>query len=486
MNWENEEMRSWNSRTMTDKLEVVFQVLFLIYTFLGFNSITFGSRIISLFMWISYLLGAFLLIVRLRNWKEYVKMPGLPCLVVMCAVCVVSILANTRYDLKRNGIYLIFWMFYFFLFYAQSRSMTVDRIKKRFYIMGHVICLLAFVLAGISLVTLALQYSEVLMVRGEEVTRGFIYGRLYGAYLTPNGGAVVSVIVIVLSIHFIGMYRNTAYTIFTLLNILVQFLYLVFSDSRSGQLCLTCGAAVYVLFSALSSNKIKPGGTKILVVTILVAGTAAAAWAAPKLTQQAYNKAVVLIAEWSAKETANAASSAGTADLTDAGQTETQIIDAYAIDRGYDLSGDISNRRFDIWKSGLEIFAATPWLGTTFSGFQSYAAENLPETYIISNDYRKMETFDNDFINLLVSNGVFGFLAFLGFVIWVLTFLFRNFFRMRHRDGVIPVMMGVCMAAAVFSMFASGVLYMRSPFSILFWLSLGSLVTIVSQDTKEK
>ena len=94
-----------------------------------------------------------------------------------------------------------------------------------------------------------------------------------------------------------------------------------------------------------------------------------------------------------------------------------EIIDSYVIDRGYDLSGDISNRRFDIWKSGLEIFARRPWLGTTFCGFLPFAQEHMPETYIVSNDYLQMTTLDNDFVNLLVSNGIIAFVAFIGFVL---------------------------------------------------------------------
>ena len=57
-----------------------------------------------------FAMGAALLLVRLWNWKRYIRTPGLVCLVVMCAVAVVSIGLNLRYDPKRNIIGLIFWI----------------------------------------------------------------------------------------------------------------------------------------------------------------------------------------------------------------------------------------------------------------------------------------------------------------------------------------------------------------------------------------
>lgn len=472
--------------------ETAVQVLFLIYTALGFNSITFGSRIISVLMWITYLLGAAVLLVRLWNWKRYIRMPGLLCLVAMCIVCVISIGLNLKYNLKENIVCLIFWIFYFFLYFAQRDDTSAELVKMRFRLLGNLLCVGAFVLAAISLGMLAMRYSQVVEILGSKVIRGFTYGRLYGAYLTPNGGAVVGSIVILLSVYFFGRYRNLAYRIFAVLNILVQFLYIVFSDSRSGNLCLMMGATVYVLFAALYSPRIKPGKMKGLVVAALVLVTAASTLAAPKLTQNAYNGMVAAISERIAAGSSQQDPTVQTNEDAPAPEApideelKQQILDAYQVDRGYDMSGDISNRRFDVWKSGLEIFLERPWYGTTFRGFLPYARENLPETYIVNNDYMQMDTLDNDFMNLLVSNGIFGFLAFIAFVVWVVWYLLSRAFRPANRDEQVPVMMGVCMAAAVCSMFSSGVLYMKCPFSVLFWLSLGSMTVILSPGRKEE
>lgn len=469
--------------------EDTFQVLFLVYTILGFNSLTFGSPVISAAMWASWLLGAGLLLCRLRNWKDYLRMPGLVCLAAMCGICAVSILLNRQYDFKTNLIYLIFWVFYFFLFFAQNPRTSMERIKRRFRLLGHILCASAFLLGVISLVMLVVRYSEVVEIRGSTVIRGFTHGRLYGAYLTPNGGAVVGSIVILLSVLFFRRCRNLWCRVFAACNALVQFLYIVFSDSRSGNLCLTLGTAVYVLFASIYSPKIRPGKGKGAVVAALVVAAAVLSFLAPGAAKNAYNgmiEAVSLRLAANSAQLSTAPEASG--ELPEPGMDEElkqQLLDAYQVDRGYDLSGDISNRRFDIWKSGLEIFRQRPWFGTTFRGFLPFAMEHLPDTYIVSNDYMPMDTLDNDFVNLLVSNGILGFGCFVIFVVWVLAVLFRRVFTMADKDPQIPVMMGVCMAAAVCSMFSSGVLYMQSPFSVLFWLSLGTLVRLASREGKE-
>ena len=465
-------------------LETAFGILFLLYLALGCSSLTNGQSYVSLFMWLSYGLGGLLLCLRLLDWKNYIRMPGLGFLLAMCAVCVFSIAANLQYDVKRNVTYLIYWALCFFLLYTQSSQASPEKAKKRFAIMGQVFCLITFVLAVISLVMLVTLYSQVVTVNGAELTRGFVYGRLYGAYRTPNVGAVMAVISIMLSVHWMVKYKKVLYTIAAAVNILAQFLYIVFSDSRSGQVALALAGAVYVLFLAAGSQKLKKGAAKTVAVLLLTAATGLGLFFSPKLTQTAYNT----ILTQAAKKPA-AVRPVTDADSTEPMQTDptepTVDLGEWVVDRGYDLSGDVSNRRFDIWFSGLEIFLQEPWLGTTFSGFQPYAQENMPETYIVNNDYLQMTTFDNDFVNLLVSNGIFALLAFLGFVAVLLTYLIRGFARMKTPDPDMPLAMSICTASASFSLFASGVLYMQEPFSAIFWMALGLMIVIIRQSKKE-
>ena len=461
-------------------LERLFQILFLVYTVIGFNSLTNGNILVSVIMWPTFLLGVVLLCVRLWNWKHYVHTPGIFLLVAMCAIAAVSILANWQYDPKRNIIYLFFWVVYFFLFFAHSDTEKTEDIQKQFRVMGHVVSVSSFVLAVMSITMLFTRYSEILTINGVEIIRGFTHGILYGAYLTPNGGAILGISTIFFSVYCIQYYKKAIYTIWAVVNITAQFAFLVFSDSRSGMVALALGSAAYVLFTLLYSQKMGKGFGRIALITVLVVITGAGVLVAPKITQRIYNQTVKPIEQHLEEQPVH----------PDEQAEEHTKPSSITIDRGYDLSGDISNRRFDVWKSGLEIFAAKPFLGTTFSGFLPYAKENLPDTYIVTNDYMQMTTLDNDFINLLVSNGIFSFLCFFAFIVVILFTAFRYLARKKEETAekqlLIPVLFALCVGISSSSIFGSGILYMQSPYSVLFWAALGLLTVLTKNEKKVK
>lgn len=93
------------------------------------------------------------------------------------------------------------------------------------------------------------------------------------------------------------------------------------------------------------------------------------------------------------------------------------------IGREQDLSGDFSNRRFDIWESGIEVFQTSPIFCVGFRNIVPAAEEKAPNTYIINNDQVKFESFHNMFVDVLVSQGIVGIVIFLSFVILTLIWL---------------------------------------------------------------
>ena len=85
-------------------------------------------------------------------------------------------------------------------------------------------------------------------------------------------------------------------------------------------------------------------------------------------------------------------------------------------------------------------------------------------------------------MNLLVSNGIFCFVVFLAFVVWIIVYLLRKIFIEKKVNQEISVLLGVCIATATFSMFGSGILYMHAPYSVMFWLALGRVLVIISEN----
>ena len=448
-----------------EKAESAFLILFFVYVSFGFNNLTVGTKIVSVFMWPTYLLGAALMGLRLVQWKDCYRHPGLFPLLALCGVGVISIALNLQYDLKANLVHLIFWAFYFLLCFVNRESTGTDTLRRRFAVLFHMLCAVAFVLTVISFGMMVVDYAEQLEVNGDMVRRGFLGGRLFGAYQTPNAGAIIGSLVIVGSVHFMRVYKKKLYAAFAVINCLLQFAYIVFSDSRTGRVCLSLAASVY-LFFALKEKRgegfrlRQTAAALTLAAAVLVTG-----YFLPKWTQLAYN---------AASKTLDAA--IVTEAEKEAKSTGKKPKDKLVLGRKESLDEDYSNGRFKFWKSGLEIFMKKPLFGHTFKGFLPYAKQNMPDTYLVHNDYMQLNTLDNDFMNLAVSNGIAGLICFLAFMFAVLRRLFRLLKRREANDPLTPLLLAVCAAAAASSLFSSGVLYMQCQYSLLFWVALGLLV----------
>ena len=460
-------------RPAAGKATEAFHFLFFCYVCLGFNNLTVGTKIISVFMWPTYLLGAAILAWRVLDYKRYIRMPGLLPLCLLCLSAGISLLLNRRYDPKGNLIHLIFWLFYFLILYVSGTDTPPQTLKKCFIFYFHAFCAVAFVLTAISFGMLAAGYGKEFTRGGDLVRQGYLGGRLFGAYQTPNAGAIIGALVTVGSVHFIRTCKNRLYTAAAAINIAAQFVYAVLSDSRSGRVCLGLCLGVYLFFVLCKRENASPG--RSVLALALAAAVTAGGFFLPKWSQLAYNAAVI--------STQRDREQRGD-DVQDPTQEDED--EPFVIGRKESLEGDFSNRRLDFWKSGLELFLRKPVFGLTFKGFLPYAKEYLPDTYLVTNDYMQMNTLDNDVINLAVSCGLAGLLPFFAFVFVVLRRLWLFLRRKAEKDPLLPLLLSVCAGAAAASMFTSGVLYMQCQYSFLFWLALGLTMRMAAGPKEEK
>mgnify|MGYP000175836823 FL=1 len=51
------------------------------------------------------------------------------------------------------------------------------------------------------------------------------------------------------------------------------------------------------------------------------------------------------------------------------------------------MKGDISNQRFQLWASAIEVGLSRPLTGISFYGIVPYTEKNFPDTYIVNNDH---------------------------------------------------------------------------------------------------
>ena len=66
---------------------------------------------------------------------------------------------------------------------------------------------------------------------------------------------------------------------------------------------------------------------------------------------------------------------------------------------------DVSNRRRDIWKSAIEVFASSPVVGVGHNTLLPYVRAEQPKSYLINNDHMEFTSMHNTFLDVLVAQG---------------------------------------------------------------------------------
>ena len=294
---------------------------------------------------------------------------------------------------------------------------------------------------------------------------GLKWGRLWGIYDDPNHGGTIAVAAILLTIYLIVTAKKRWQKGICLLTIVIQFVYLVLSDSRTGIVSLTAGIFFWGLFRQFQKQREKDRVFRIrkigfpLLIAILTAVLALGAAEAGGVVFEKMDARLVAVLPKKA--------------VTPEYEKDT---------RKTELENDASNGRLDIWKSGLEITKTSPVFGVSFRNMTAYAEENLPETYLVDNAiHAKYDSMHNSVLDILVSQGVVGIVIFLilaGNTLWILAKRIRD---VKAEDWMfLSGCFAVIAAMGAGSLFISMVFYLNGPQTHIFWLCFGYMMTLLT------
>ncbi|RST79671.1 O-antigen ligase domain-containing protein [Blautia sp. SG-772] len=443
-------MKKITNKEIFLKLEYVFKILFLIYTMISYNGFLFGSKIISVVMWPTFLIGLLIIMWKMIHIKDYVGIPGFMGMACFGLSFAISMLFNYKYEFKQNMITAFFLAFYFGIMYLQKKENK--EIEKEFNVIGRFYLVYMTISVICSLILFITHYGKVINVNEDsyEVVTGFVWGRLWGVFLDPNVGAILACIAIAIALFFISKSERKSEKVIYIISIICEVLYIAFSDSRTGRMCLGCLVALEIYCSIY--RRIKGRGLKkwvfLLSVCVIIAACSSMA---PKGITKIYNSIVSNI---------------------DSNANEDNVL----IERGYGLSEDPSNRRFDIWKSGLEIFSENWLVGTSYNGIRPYAYEKMPDTYIVNNDSQKFRNLHNEFLNVLAAQGILGLLSVIIMIVPIVILVVNNLFKTKYESNVIKCFFVCVTVVCIGTMLTSaGFFYYVCPYTPMFWIVLGYL-----------
>lgn len=444
-----------------EKLNMIFKIAYLVH--LCFCFTIFGAENGITTIPILFIAGI-LILYRFLNIKIYINYKNVKVLILFMISYVLSSLIYSRYGWGANFKCAVWMFIQFFVLYTFDITREKKNIIKEFKLVSIAIIIVTSIISLSSLGLMFCNCSSFYTAPNNEVyVMGIAsWGRLYGIVTDPNYMSVLAATGILLSCYFIQTNKSKKIIFVNAVSIIIQSLFIAFAGSRTALVSLIIGVATYVFLTIIKEKKVR----KIIKGIILGVAASVIIYVGINGLVEAYN--------WTRNKIEN---------IGIQGTVEENGKENISIGREEMLTEDISNRRFDIWKSGLEIFKNSCFIGISFGNVVPYALESVPETYIVSNDFAIFDAFHNTVVDVFVSQGILGILIIGYFVVTILIDIVK--YKMKENDiedeKIINVLFSICVLIAVSAMFLSHVFYVNVPTTCVFWMTLGYLIVIIEK-----
>lgn len=450
-------------------LQIVFVVMLLIEGYLQTSCYTFGNKVISFVIWPMVLIGTVLIIYNLIKAikdKQFINDKKNWLLILFVVSFLISTFVMREYGIYKNIRTLFFIVFQCFILYLYDNKDDNHESKINIYLITFLLG--TFILSLISMVHLATGYSKyVLNNNSPHLVYGFTWGRLFGAYWDPNIASVICSLSLIIIIDIFKKIKKNYQKILLSLYFLMQLLYIVFSDSRTGRICLVVSITSYIVFKFIQLmmngkyKDIKKFYIKMMVSILLGIFLTISIPIGIKYT---YNELVTITENEKVTITKNKKI-----------KKSKSKKDKSTIGRGYDLGNDISNKRFGIWNSGLKIFERNILTGVSRANIVAYALKVMPKTYIVNNTQMHFNSMHNLYVDILVSQGLLGFVPFILFMILSAVNILKNLKKILIKSKYSVMFLSILLTVLTSSLVMTEIIYVDSPNSTLFWICLGYL-----------
>lgn len=454
-------------------LEWAFKLSYLLLGIATFNSFLYDSPVQPMLVKLCLILGILAILGRVVYFKDYIKTPYLLLLILFCISFCISIAVNWKYGTAVANLKWVVWTgFLFFLLYACDTTRDRMEYKKEFTLFANIIVVISVLNATASLYLMVNLYHNLWhTASGEALIAGFQWGRLWGVYTDPNYGAVFSTIAVLLSAYFVktgkGMWK-----LLYLAAIVVDYIYILFSDSRTAEVCMCVGAGIFLLFLFFQKQANWKGILAGILAAVVFAGVFVGVTSAAKAEYNTKIEAEIKKADAEKESQEKKNEQKKTQESTTTAQKTEQ-----KVGRSQDLQSDISNGRFELWASGLEVWKTKPITGTGYNSFLPYVREAIPDTYVVNNDQGEYVSLHNGYINILVYQGLLGAVLFASFMICVMVKWCKGVKAAckDHMDDIAVLTACVSVVAVSMVFLLEGV-YTNSPGVFVLWTFLGYLM----------
>lgn len=384
----------------------IFYYLFIRLSFLIIPITYHFKTLISIASKIIPIWGIILILYHYIYKENYKNIKECKYIIIFFILSIISILLNF-YDFKtlyKQASELVNLIIILFLFFCQP-------IKNK-YENNYMNIVFSFIIVVTFITTICSLYyffKNEIVVLDSSWTWGAIYGynfnenRLWGIYTDPNIGAVIAVISLFLSFYFILKKENCFYKIVLIINIIIQFLFIVLTMSRTAKYGLYISICMYLFMYIFKCKSFNKKTTKFIVclfsislfyfTSIEIIYQNMPYFQSKNITiNELFNKNVILLNPNNIVHNGNDIS-----NVTEIPNVEENSQQPLHRKESKD------NGRFSAWRSAFKAFIHKPLFGTTRTAIPNvYKNYNIPYAAI-----------HNGYIEGLVSFGLFGCISYI-------------------------------------------------------------------------
>lgn len=456
-------------------IKYIFTFVYLIYFSCTYNSyINYRFEVINDILYTSLVfIGGVILLVDFLVSGLAVRFKYSWLLILFYISLLISILSNISYNPIGN-IKVVVWILIQTMVLATVNNEYKDEFHlKRFRILFEGVAGVFFINSLVSLIMFILKFGTHLpndnFVTGY-VRVGFVEGRLFGIFIDPNYASMcvmftMMFIIINMMLHKTGILMKIYHTVL----LVVDFIYIVLSRSRTTELCFYVALATIGFFLVL--NLVKQKGIKTLrSLSISVIAM---------VLSVAIGFCLFTACDFGAEKLYVSTSEINTNYDKNHDYKEDLI-------REDVTEENISNNRFAIWKDYFKVSFEKPLFGSGPRNELEYIKEHLPDSFVAKRGYSS----HNGYLALLVGSGIIGSLLMLGFMLlnvkYIASYLIRNSGKGHKYYQAILILAIILATAAVAAVSLKSIFFCNSIIDQLFWFTFGYVLSLIRISEPEK
>lgn len=472
----------------SNRMLFAFAVTYLISAFLNFTFITADTKYLRCLSYIIGIWGIIIIIFCIFNKnKRRINLPTILSLLLIASFAI-SAMFMYKYGIAENIKGLIWLSLEMIILFAVKKGDISSKYLKYFMIV-YVFISTLYTLLSITMAIVGYMHFPTSTI-GDTVAGGMAHGRLYGLYSDPNYGAI-SCILCILSILFLLHNSKSKFNIvISLIIAFLQIIYISLSGSRSGLMAFTI-ATLVVVFLWMRNIK-KKNWVLSFISSILISCFCLSLCIVIEPIYETVEPQILkaidgpitnpmhLYTVQFADKVRNECGienpyikNNGTPENT---TTETTYKHGEANSEHIGVLGrneneDLSNNRYAIWSSSIELFLQSPLIGLSNRNYSDFCLEQLPDNYLSQMRWTSMH---NAFIDVLVSQGLIGLVIWICIILLIFISLIKEI-KNNKEDSRLIVLLGMYLCLMVMCMFYSELIYINTIGSIFFWYTFSHI-----------